>query len=709
MPFGDAKWIRADGDCESPQFRGSFSVAGKAATAKIRICGLGYFELWINGGKVSDDVLVPAWSDYHERDMRELAYPIRDTFRHRCYYLEYDVAHCLREGENVLGVWLGNGWYNQRRRAAEGKLAYGLPKLCFLLEWETDGGATGRYGSGEGLLWRESEILENNIYFGESHDLSRRQPDWASPGADASGSGCGWRPVLAIPAPDTVFQLQDCAPDRAVRSICPKAVLEDGGRRIYDCGENISGWVELDLPGRAGAEVVVTHAEEYSAAAGALDFDSAGGSGQMQTDRYRSGAEPAAARPRFCWHGFRYFQVEGDAAVREVRVVHADHRATSAFESSDPTLNWLYDAYVRTQLSNIHGGVPSDCPHRERLGYTGDGQLAAEAAMLCLDVRDMFRKWMRDIADGQDPASGHVQHTAPFYGGGGGPGGWGCAIWAIPWQYYRHYGDDALLRQHLDGILLWLSYMESRSEGGLVVREEEGGWCLGEWCAPDQTIPDPFVNTYYYAKGLRAALEIGRIIGRPVDEALQKARLRRAEGALRAAYFDKATGSFCGGANGADAFALDLGPDLGLGDGRAAKNLVTRYRELGTLDTGMFGTDLVIDRLFRLGEGALALRVLTADSETSFGGMRRHGATTLWERWDGGGSHSHPMFGGVVRSLFTHILGIRQAPGSAGFADVLVEPVAIPGLQWARGGIATPCGAIRVERDGAGATRVERD
>ena len=149
-------------------------------------------------------------------------------------------------------------------------------------------------------------------------------------------------------------------------------------------------------------------------------------------------------------------------------------------------LNWLYEAYIRTQLDNYHGCIPSDCPHRERLGYTGDGQLTAETAMLLLDTKELYRKWYQDILDSQGAETGHIPHTAPFLGGGGGPGGWGCAVYQVPLAWAKIYGDDSLLVQGYDAILRWFDYMDAHSEKGLVVREEEGGWCLGDWCLRHQ-------------------------------------------------------------------------------------------------------------------------------------------------------------------------------------------------------------------------------
>lgn len=689
--FENAIWVQGGEDCQAPLFRREFA-ATNAKVAKISICGLGYFELYLNGRRVGDDLYVPACSDYQPRIGRKWLYPIHDRFSHRTYYLEYDLLPYLEEGLNALGVVLGNGWYHQVDRTAEGDMDYGLPRLCFSLEITDAQGNTRVIASDETMKWAPSEIVANNIFMGERQDLRLCREGWNRTGYDDSA----WEPVRVAAAPETRFFPQTCPPDRVIRTLNPVLVHEDGERRIYDCGENITGYVALRLPDREGMQITVRHSEELNTARNELDFGSAGGTRQIQTDTYISSNQPATCHPRFCWHGFRYFDITGDAQPEnpEVAVVHGDIAVTSSFECSDPTLNWLYDAYIRTQLGNLHGGVFSDCPHRERLGYTGDGQVTAEACMLCLDSRTVYDKWLEDIADGQDPDTGHIQHTAPFYGGGGGPGGWGGAIFIVPLAYYRAYGDVEILRRYHPHMRRWLDYMESRTDGGLVTREEEGGWCLGEWCTPVRPIeiPEPFVNTYYYIRGLRAVRDIGALLGDTADQVKNDRRLAQTESAFMAAFFDKSTGSFCRGVNAADAFAVDLG----LGDERTLAALIEKYTRTKTFDTGIFGTDILVDVLFRHQQADLAYTLLTRETEASFARMRKAGATTLWEHWSGG-SHNHPMFGGVVRSLFRYILGIGQADGSAGYSDVVIQPAAIAGLSWAKGWITTPVGKISVD------------
>lgn len=684
MNFEKLIWKQADPELQAPSFRREFTVTDPEK-AVIDICGLGFFELYINGKKVSDDLFVPAWSNYEPRLNRRIIYPINDEMCYRTYYLEYDVTSYLNTGKNCIYVILGNGWYNQHERNCEGDFWYGTPKLAFTMDITEKDGNIITLHSGESLKWADSDITRTNIYFGEDRDLrvNAESPKYA--GFDDSG----WNEAEIAKTPETVFYKQNFPADKVIRTITPKLIADCDGRKVYDLGENITGYAYVTCTGASGEKVTVTHSEEINED-GTLNYDSAGGNGQIQTDTFICSGTERTVNAKFTWHAFRYAEVTGPAHIDTVAVVHTDIPVTATFESSSEELNWLFDAYVRTQLDNYHCCIPSDCPHRERLGYTGDGQLTCDTAMYVFDCRALYEKWMRDIADCQDVNNGHVQHTAPFYGGGGGPGGWGGAIYVVPMTMYRHFGDKGILEKYLPNIRKWIDYMWSRSENGIVMREEEGGWCLGDWCTPEfpPSVPNEFINTYYYIKGMRACVEAFRILEKEPDEELLS-RLEITEKTFVERFLDKKTGSFCNGHNAADAFAIDLG----LHTEQTVKNLIAKYEELGTFDTGIFGTDVLIDVLFKLNRGDIALKLFTNLTETSFEFMRKAGATTIWEDWDGRGSHNHPMFGAVIRSFFTHILGIRQKEGSAGFKEYEVKPVKIPGLS-AKGSITTVNGVI---------------
>ena len=434
-----AKWITAGKACESPIFHGSFSVPEGTVKAEISICGLGFFELYLGGRKVSDDLLVPAWSDYEPRENRRLLYPLSDTFSHRIYYMEYDILPYLNAGENKLEVWLGNGWYNQHVRNVEGDLWYDAPKLAYTIKLTSKDGTTSEIHSDETLYWTKSPIVFNNVYVGETWDYCQRDLQEK-------------HPVTVLPAPNSRLMRQTCPPDRVMDTRIPKQIGTVGEAKIYDVGENVTGYVRCTGKG----DIVIRYSENLYED-GSLNTISASHS-HVQKDEYHTDTE-RALYPKFSIKGFRYFEIIGEVSEIAVDVVHADVSVTSSFDSDNEMLNWLYKTYLRTQLNNMHHGIVSDCPHRERLGYTGDGQVTCNAAMLLLGSHDLFRKWIGDIMDCQDinpvmysilrlsmavaadPADGEVQWwlfripitcipaTAPFLPNAGSIWSSGLAIW----------------------------------------------------------------------------------------------------------------------------------------------------------------------------------------------------------------------------------------------------------------------------------------
>ncbi len=681
--FGDAQWLGFDGAARAPLVRASFE-ARSPARAEMVVCGLGYAEVYLNGQRVSEDLFVPAASDFCHRDIRIGGQPFDEHFRHRCYCLRYDVLPYLRDGKNELGAALAPGFFAQDVKGFDSRVAFGEVRICWRITMWDAGGRITEVLSGEDARWHRGEVTECSLFRGESVDLELCPADWMT--ADFSL----WQPVRLLEPMETEFLLQDCPPDRVVRTLLPVQVGEGPRGRVYDLGENITGWVILRDRAPKGGHIEVRFGEMLDTR-GLLESHYTHG----QAWRIKSDGTGRLLRPRTTWFGFRYFTVEGDAEVVCAAEIHAGISPVSSFQCADPVLNWLYQAYVRTQLNNLHGGIPSDCPHLERRGYTGDGQLTCEAAMVALDYRSTVRKWMRDILDCQDPGTGHVQYTAPYTRCGGGPGGWGIAIITVPLTYYEQYGDAGPLEEMYGGMVRYLDYLDAHSEGGLVVSDREGEWCLGDWCTPDPILlPPPYVNTYFKVRALDAMRRIDRILGKKEDP--QRLRRRReACDAIVSRYFDPETHDFASGVQGANAFALDIG----LGDEVTLAHFLARYEQLGSYDTGIFGTEIVTRLLGEKGRYDLEYRLLSAQEGNSFGAMMREGATTLWEYWprcEYQRSLDHPMFGAVCKLLFYDALGLRQAEGSAGWRKVRIAPRFMSRLPRAEGHIQTPQGKLAV-------------
>ncbi len=705
--FGSAKWICGSSDIASPLFRAEFS-AKNVKKAEITICGLGFFELYLNGKKVGNDLMVPAFSQYCYRDLSE-HYKIRqDKMSYRTYVLQYDITDYLADGDNALGVQLGNGWYKLSDEYDGDPTwnPYGELKLCYKINIEFNDGTSAEILSDESIKYAASEITDNNIYSGERHDYSLAKDGFSSVGYDDSD----WKNSAVASAPDTEFYIQTCPADRVIRTITPVKVKDFGETSIYDCGEGITGFAVLKSKAD-GATLTARYADALNTDF-TLDFYPSGGDeDKLQQEVFANTKAGDEYYPHFCWHAFRYIEVSNNAEIETVNVVHSDCEVTSGFESDNEVLNWLYKTYLRTQLDNMHCGVPSDCPHIERLGYTGDGQLCAEAVMLMTDSKEFYLKWMGDIADCQDVETGHVQHTTPFCGGGGGPAAWGGAIVVVPYVFYKTYGDKSVVEQYLPNMLRYVDYMVSRSECGLVCREETE-WCLGDWCAPMELhkpephtksrvlIPETYVNTVLFIRQMKMLTELAEAVGKPELTSHLTDLIEKASKMVDVAYYSPMTHCYCGDVQGANCLALDAG----LGDEKTLQMTVDKYRDRERFDTGIVATDVLPRILFESGNAQLAFDLMTARKSPSFGYMMEQGATTLWEDWLPERSLNHPMFGALTRYLFTYLLGISQTKDSAGFDKITIRPQLVNSMNKASGYITTVKGKISVAYEKTGNT-----
>lgn len=662
--FSSAKWLGPQNYGEDEFFilRGRFTVDG-AKKATLRVIGLGFFHCYINGVRVGNDFFLPLSTDFEARDN----YPTGEILSgHRIYVPEYDITPLLRDGENVIAVHFGGGWYSCE---VENSM-YGKSKAIWRIFGEDKNGGFD-FVSSENDKISLSFVKDYHFTHKETQDLLSENVNAHTADFDDSN----WQNAALAKSLDTEYLFSDCPPDRLITTLEAKAIKSGDGYTVYDCGKNITGYPVLKLNGISGEEINLICAEEITSE-NELDPEFIHG----QKEAYICNGEKRAARPLFTWFGFRYFAVYGNAEPECVEVIHTDVKIISAFKSNNELLNWIHDTYINTQLTNMHAGLPSDCPHLERRGYTGDGQLACHAAMNILDAESFYRKWIGDIRDCQDTLTGHIQYTAPYIRSGGGPGGWGCAIVEVPYQFYMHYGDASVLEECYPNMMRYFDYLESRSQNDLVVTDKEGEWCLGDWCTPVSIVlPAPYINNYFYIKSLNRCIEIAKILGKTEDIPEFEKRIEKRKAAIMTAYFNKWDGNFLGGQQGANAFALDIG----LGDERTYENMVEDYRKRGGYDTGIFGTDILTRVLFEHGDGQLAADLILSETVHSFAEMRRLGATTFWEYWPQSlrdRSHNHPMFGAVTAYLYDYLLGIRAKDGCAGYSEIVIAPVLVDNI-----------------------------
>ena len=688
--FGSAKFIApSDGGCTAPYMLCDLPyVSDDVKGMTLTITGLGLFEVYVNGIKVSEDIFTPASSDYHKRDFSGHYGSFREGV-YRTYVLKYDLLPYLKAGNNRLAVLLGKGWYCINGNHDEGTRPYGNVKMCCRVDTVFGDGRRDTLFSSDGFKWAKSFICDNDLFYGESQDLLGFDGSFLYPENDISSL----ENTVELEEFDSNFQYQTCPSDRVIRTLKPVLVKDFGNYKVYDNGENITGYVRLRCD-KAGQKVKLIHTEELDEDKN-LDGTSFLIHLKKQCDTYIADGKSELV-PHFTYHGFRYFSVEGEAEPVETVVLHTNVAVTSSFHCSDKTLNWLYNAAVRTLLCNMHMCVPLDCPTREKLGYTGDGQLCCETAMHLLDTEQFYLKWLCDIADAQDIATGNVPHTVPYMGGGGGIGGWGSAIVEIPYRMWKMFGRLDIVEKYLPNMMRFVSYMQSRSSHGFVTCEETG-WVLGDWGFPYEDnleiLPQNYVNTYFYVKCLTQLAEICTFLGKDKNADYYTALATFSKEAMVAAYKSPMTDCFCANLSGANAFATDLG----IGTDKTLCETVKKYDSYGGFDTGIFATDILIRTLFEKGKAQLAVKLLTSHKEkASYGYMMDMGATTLWEYMTGKASHNHPMFSSPVSCFFKHLLGVKQTADSYGYERVVISPAIVDMLTFCKGSFMTVKGEFSV-------------
>lgn len=681
--FGAAKWIGADVDNIEGGLiiRRGFELSG-GERATLAVIGLGTFVCYVNGRRVSDDLFLPLNSEYERCE-----YPIGEELtQFNVYATKYDITEYIKPGKNALALHIGSGWYDCASVWGVVK-SMGDKKAIFRISVSTPDGEYDVVSDGS-EKWQRSYVKRSHLHTGETHDFG----EWNDECLEADFCDDEWPRVKLSRPVESEYDFSNCPVDKVQATYTPTIVYKCPEYTVYDAGKNLAGYpVFISREGKI-EKVSVIFSEAMNAEGTNLNDKHIFG----QQFAFTTDGNAREIFPQFTWYAFRYFRVDSDIVPKHVALVHADVPVSSCFHSDNATLDWLWQTYVHTQLVNMHRGNPSDCPHIERFGYTGDGQLCARSSIMSLGGKEFYEKWMRDIADCQDKKTGRIQYTSPFFPCGGGPGGWGIAIITVPYEFYKFYGDTKPLCDYYPQMLAYVRFLDEHSESGLVTSNKEGGWCLGDWCPPEKwTLPTPFVNTYFHVVALTRLIEIARVIGKGKDIPVFEEKIVGLKKAINKFYFNDfdRDDCYCANAQGANGFAIDIG----LGTQNTRDKFVKHYDELGYYDTGIFGTEIVTRKLFDLDRADVAYKLLTASEPHGFGKWRELGATTLYEYWNEPcRSYNHPMFGAVTACLYEYILGIRHDEGDAGYKSVVISPAEIRELGSAEGYITTLSGRLGV-------------
>jgi len=398
----------------------------------------------------------------------------------------------------------------------------------------------------------------------------------------------------------------------------------------------------------------------------------------------------------------------GELKPEQIRAeaVYSDIETTGRFECSNKLFNTINNIWWRSQTDNMHGGIASDCPHRERSPYTGDGQVACVTVMHNFDARTFYTKWIQDILGAQNPETGYVPNGAPWQPGCGGGVAWGAAMNIMPWEYYLHYGDIDMLKNNYEGMKGYIKYMLTWTDGNGIMfsqapqKTNPNQWInLGDWVAPGKLPPDDMVHTFYLWRCASLTANAASALGQKEDETTYNTLAEKTRKAFQRKFFDSAKGTY--GQYGGNIFALKMGiPD----DQKKSviKALEADIHANGDhLDTGIFGTQFFFEVLSENGLNELAYRVMNQHTQPGYGWWIDQGATTTWEEWNGDGSRNHPMFGGGISWFYRNLAGMQADPQKPGYKHIIFKPQPAGDVTFASYSNLTPYGtaAIRWSKD----------
>ena len=694
--------------------RRQFRLAAKPRRAIVYASALGVYELHINGHRVGDHVLAPEFTDY----------------RTRTQYQAYDVTSLLRAGDNVIGGYLGDGWYAGGIGLAQALTAklrntYGdHPRLLAQLEIESASGTTRIVTDSTWRVTRDGPIRSSDILNGEVYDATREMTGWDAPGFNDAK----WGGADLAAGVHTQLVAQSNEPVRVTRDVEPIAMTNPRpGVYGFDMGQNMVGWARLGVARAPGATVSLTYAEMLDDS-GTVYTENLRGA--AQTDRYtaRGGTTLEYFEPHFTYHGFRYVQVTGLAvAPRRTdllgRQVNSALVEASTFQTSSPLLNKLWENVNWTQRDNMIG-IPTDCPQRdERLGWMGDIQVFSGTSIFNADMGAFFTKWMVDVRDAQTPDGRFADFSPqPFQqrlvemkrGDFMGVPGWGDAGVVVPWRLWQQYGDKRQLRDNYEAAKRWVEFIQLNNPDLLWTNKRGNDY--GDWLNSDTMndstiprkggeVPKPVFATMMFAYATDLVSRMGAVLGDSAGAQQYRGLFGRITNAFNAAYVTE-DGHIQG--NTQAGYALALHFDL-LPESKRAQAVsymldgIDAYH--GHMSTGFHSTYRMMLELTRAGRSDVAYKLINNTTFPSWGYSIENGATTIWERWDGYvkgrgfqdkgmNSFNHYAIGAVAEWMYRVVLGINNDDAHPGYEHFVLHPIPGGGLTSAKGSYRSIRGTI---------------
>lgn len=697
-----AEWITDsfDKDYEpSPMLRKRFAADGDVVRARLYISAAGYYDAALNGEPVTEDRLTPAFTHYDKRNL----------------YLVHDVTPSVRKGDNVLTVTLGNGFYNEYSGMAvwQYELARWRNRPRMICELHLD------YADGRSQTvvsdasWRTTvgPVRGNVIYAGDIIDARCEVEGWDDPAFDDSA----YPAAVVCEAPSPLLAAQSMPSIRETESCTPVKVNRiSDSEYVFSFAENMTGVCTLRVEGEAGTRITMEHGEllrpDGTVEMHNIDFHSHPvGEYSLQRDIFiLNGGGVESFTPKFHYNGFQYVTVRADRPIELDRnsltahFTHTDVESTGDFRSSDDLLNKLWRAVRRSYLCNLQG-IPTDCPHREKNGWTADAFISMDIAFTNFDTISVYEKWMDDFVDnqrGDGTISGIIPSAGWGYGDWPGPV-WDAAMFIVPDAVYNYYGDSRAIEKIWPVAERYLAYIATRENADGTV-----DYGLGDWCFYKTQTPSDFTAAcfYYYDNVLMA--RFAEILGHEGSKYAAKAAALR--DMINGKYLDRSTGRYSIGRVTAQAVPLALGivPDDMTAQVAARLNDVV-VEDGYTCDFGLLGSKYALRMLVKYGYVETAYRLATQTRVPSWGNWIVSGFTTPLETWAlrenfSDSSANHVFFGDIAAWMHSDLAGINFDPAKPGFENIIIRPHFPRGLEWAEASLRTVRGTVRSawHRDG---------
>jgi alpha-L-rhamnosidase len=661
----------------APYFRTVFNATKKIRSARAYMAAAGLYELYLNGAKVGNHRLDPTYTRFDRRTL----------------YVTYDVTNQLQEGKNAAGVVLGNGWYNHQSTAVwnfHNAPWRARPAFCLDLRITYEDGSTETITSGKNWKTSSGPIIFNSIYTAEHYDFNKELTGWNTVSYDDKG----WSSVQFRAAPSQNIRAQVLHPIRNVEEVSTKSLNKiNDTTYVFDIGRNIAGVSKIRLKGPAGTIVKLKHGERIYPG-GHVDLSNidvhyrpSGNDDPFQTDVVILGGKGEETfMPLFNYKGFQFVEVTSSAPLQLTKesvtayFMHSDIPPAGAINTSNNVINGIWRAANNSYLSNLFG-YPTDCPQREKNGWTGDAHIAVETGLYNFDGITVYEKWMEDHKDEQQP-NGVLPSIIPTggwgYEWGNGPD-WTSTIAIIPWNAYLFYGDKKLLESCYENIRLYVDHINELYPSGLTT------WGLGDWVPVKSKSPVEFTSSGYYFTDVTILSKAAKLLGKKEDHEKYSALALKIRNAINAKYLDRAKGIYGNGTQTELSFPLYW--NIVPADMRTAvaANLARSVEaDSFSLDVGLLGTKTILNALSENGYAGHAYRLASRETYPSWGWWIVNGATTLYENWKIDArndiSLNHIMFGEIGAWFYKGLGGILPDENNPGFRNIRLQPQFPEGL-----------------------------